>query len=78
MCASPGESNGQRPKRSPSDSVDQGVSPNPSVVCSARVPDSINLPTLHPLESLGFKPLPLRGGVVTNDLIDTLRDDGPY
>ena len=26
----------------------------------------------------GFCPLPKRGGPVTNDLIDRLREDGPY
>lgn len=26
----------------------------------------------------GFRPLPKRGSPVTNDLIDRLRDDGPY
>ena len=26
----------------------------------------------------GFRPLPKRGGPVTNELIDRLRDDGPY
>lgn len=26
----------------------------------------------------GFRPFPKRGGIVTNDLIDELRDDGAY
>jgi hypothetical protein len=27
---------------------------------------------------LGFRPFPSRGGIVTDELIDRLRDDGPY
>ena len=30
------------------------------------------------LERLGIRPLPKRGGVVTNEMIDKLRDDGIY
>jgi len=26
----------------------------------------------------GFRPFPKRGGIVTNELIDRLREDGPY
>jgi hypothetical protein len=26
----------------------------------------------------GFRPFPRRGGIVTNDLIDTLREDDAY
>jgi len=29
-------------------------------------------------ELLGFRPFPSRGGVVTNELIDRLRDEEPY
>ena len=31
-----------------------------------------------PLQAVGIHPLPKRGGIVTNELIDRLRDDGPY
>lgn len=31
-----------------------------------------------PEEFYGFRPFPARGGVVTNELINSLRDDGPY
>jgi hypothetical protein len=27
---------------------------------------------------LGFRPFPSRGGIVTDEVIDRLRDDGPY
>ncbi len=30
------------------------------------------------LASLGIHPLPKRGGMVTNEMIDQLRDDGAY
>lgn len=32
----------------------------------------------HGLRALGIEPLPKRGGIVTNELIDQLRDDGTY
>lgn len=32
----------------------------------------------HPLLGLGIRPLPKRGGVVSNELINQLRDDGGY
>ena len=35
-------------------------------------------PVENPLHRLGIRPLPKRGGVVTNDLINQLRDDGIY
>ena len=35
-------------------------------------------PPEHPLHRLGIHPLPKRGGVVTNELINQLRDDGIY
>ena len=34
--------------------------------------------TEHPLLGLGIRPLPKRGGVVSNELINQLRDDGGY
>jgi hypothetical protein len=35
--------------------------------------------TRHPgLAKLGIEPLPRRGGVVTNEIINQLRDDGIY
>ena len=35
--------------------------------------------TRHPgLTKLGIEPLPRRGGVVTNEIINQLRDDGIY
>jgi hypothetical protein len=37
------------------------------------------LPTVaEPKAVYGFKPLPRRGGLVTNDLIDKLREDDAY
>ena len=30
------------------------------------------------LSRLGFRPFPKRGGIVTNELIDSLRDDDAY
>ena len=35
-------------------------------------------PPENPLHRLGIHPLPKRGGLVTNDLINQLRDDGIY
>jgi hypothetical protein len=32
-------------------------------------------PAISVLASLGFEPLPSRGSIVTNDLIDRIRDD---
>ncbi len=32
----------------------------------------------HGLRALGIEPLPKRGGIVTNELIDRLRDDSIY
>jgi hypothetical protein len=32
----------------------------------------------HRLSSLGIEPLPKRGGIVSNEVIDRLRDDGIY
>jgi hypothetical protein len=32
----------------------------------------------HPLLNLGIRPLPTRGGVVSNELINELLDDGGY
>jgi hypothetical protein len=29
----------------------------------------------HPLEKYGFKPLPKRGGMVTDDLVNRIRDE---
>lgn len=34
--------------------------------------------TAEPAATYGFKPLPHRGGVVTNELIDRLREDDAY
>lgn len=31
-----------------------------------------------PLAALGIQPLPRRGGVISNELINRLRDDGAY
>jgi len=36
------------------------------------------LPDGEPKAALGFQPFPSRGGVVTNDLIDHLREDDAY
>jgi len=32
----------------------------------------------EPKAVYGFRPFPKRGGIVTNELIDKLREDGPY
>ena len=39
-------------------------------------PDSAPAREAKPL--YGFRPFPRRGGIVTNDLIDTLREDDAY
>ncbi len=35
-------------------------------------------PSRSRLAALGIEPLPKRGGIVTNEVIDQLRDDGIY
>jgi hypothetical protein len=37
-----------------------------------------NAPARAPKALHGFRPFPKRGGIVTNDLIDTLREDDVY
>jgi hypothetical protein len=42
------------------------------------VADDVLRSAEHPLLSLGIRPLPMRGGVLDNELIKQLRDDGGY
>jgi len=44
---------------------------------SALTPPQIPI-TRRPKSGHGFRPFPKRGGIVTNELIDKLRDDDTY
>ncbi|HTR58111.1 MAG TPA: antitoxin [Casimicrobiaceae bacterium] len=45
---------------------------------SALTAPSASLTAREPKASYGFRPFPKRGGIVTNDLIDTLREEDAY
>ncbi len=49
-----------------------------ALAAPAAAPTLSAEPAEHPLAKFGIHPLPHRGAVVTNELIDQLRDDGPY
>ena len=45
---------------------------------NASSADNTALTAREPAAVYGFRPFPKRGGIVTNELIDTLRDDDAY
>ena len=49
-----------------------------SLLRSAEPAVSSTAKAEHPLLSLGIRSLPKRGGVLSNELINQLRDDGVY
>jgi hypothetical protein len=49
-----------------------------SALSAPRIVAPVDGSEPHPLAKYGITVLPHRGGIVTNELINELRDDGPY